>query len=263
MNLKTKIFTLIVAGLLIVPVLFNPPKSNSVLGVSEKTTPTSSTKTASSSSTSSNTSTSSTQPKTATAPKTSSSTGSTSSSSSSNSSTPSNNTSSSTGTSKTSSPSTSTQSQSASESESSNKNNSFLPNIGLPKINLNLGNIFSRDNTSDNQPKPRSFPIKDITSGVREKVDNEPTILSGDNPEARGYIQWEPSATTSIISNKYQLGASIKVNTSSQTGVDLVISKVQALPVDTILVVDQNTFIKLGGKPQTQKEILETISKTN
>lgn len=39
MNVKTRLFSLILLGILIIPVFFNPPKSGKVLGVSEKVQP--------------------------------------------------------------------------------------------------------------------------------------------------------------------------------------------------------------------------------
>jgi hypothetical protein len=39
MNVKTRLFSIILLGILIIPVFFNPPKSGKVLGVSEKSQP--------------------------------------------------------------------------------------------------------------------------------------------------------------------------------------------------------------------------------
>ncbi|NJK71401.1 MAG: hypothetical protein HC932_04085 [Thermales bacterium] len=219
MNLKAKIFTLIIAGMLIIPVLFNPPKSNSVLGVSEKTNPTNVAN-------DNKTDLKKTQAESVQVAQ-----------------------------------ETTSAVTNLKEDDEPKKKPSLKPNIKLPKINLNLGNFFS--NKNEKQLTTNNFQIKDITSGVREKVDKEPKIYSSDIPEARGFIKWENSATTTVTSNKYSLGSSIKVNTSEQSGADLVISKIQVLPVDTILVVDQNTFIQLGGDPETQTQILGSISKTN
>ncbi|NJS40947.1 hypothetical protein HC766_00950 [Candidatus Gracilibacteria bacterium] len=125
MNLKAKIFTLIIAGMLIIPVLFNPPKSNSVLGVSEKTN---STNVANDNKT--DLEKAQAEPVQATQETTSAVTN-------------------------------------LKEDDEPKKKPSLKPNIKLPKINLNLGNLFS--NKNEKQLTTNNFQIKDITSGVREK----------------------------------------------------------------------------------------------
>jgi hypothetical protein len=129
------------------------------------------------------------------------------------------------------------------------------PNIKFPSLGLKITNPFSDKNTITKNPTTNNFAIKDISSGVRSSTQS---TLEKQNLEVHGEVKWESSPSTSIITNKFELGSPVKVSTNSKE-TNLVISGIRALPSNITMVVDPDTFIALGGNPETQESIYSVV----
>ncbi len=238
MGNKAKIFSIIVGSLLVIPVLLNPPSSRKVLGVTD-TAKASSTPVASSQSNSVvQSKTTSTQQKTPT-PQTSSQT-----------TTPTNTQTNSQ--SQTTQKNTSSNSATSASTPTEKKKSRF--SFSLPKLSINLPKL----NLPKSTPKINTnevYSVRDITSGARDKAGNIFPTESKEDTRATGQIHWEENDVKSITTNKFELGKSIEINTANRNSIQAVVSQSRALPLNTILIVDQETFIELGGNPRTQQYI--------
>lgn len=107
----------------------------------------------------------------------------------------------------------------------------------------------------DDDPKPAKRPIqiKDISSGIRDVEE----IKSNDRsvPKQKvGKVKWEDSTDVHVISDIYPVGSGVQVTAGNKT-TNLVINKSRVLVPGTLLVVDQETFIELGGNPELQTSL--------
>lgn len=173
MNIKTKLFSLIILSVLVLPVFINPPKSGGVLGAFEDKN-------------------------------------------------------------------VETQSQTSPNSISTSS-------IGSVLLNQNKQEAQQTENQVQEQSS--GAKLKDISSGIRDikKKVNAPI-------ELRGKIIWDANTKSAAVSDKFALGAGVRVAFNGKS-TDVVIGDNRVLSPDTIMIVDQKTFILMGGNPELQQSI--------
>lgn len=133
--------------------------------------------------------------------------------------------------------------------------NNPAPNSQKPKSaeNFDLNNLFATDSA-----KAKTAKIGEIGSGAQE-------IRNVDKDEAKsitGKVIWDENARTGIATDKFPLGSSIKVNYNKKD-VFLVVGDTRVLASDTVLVVNREAFVKLGGNPDKENKITVTVSLDN
>ena len=130
------------------------------------------------------------------------------------------------------------------------KNNEIESKATSNSDNFDLGNFFGPDNT-----KAKTSKIGQIGSGAQEvrAIDKDETKAIS------GKVIWDENARSAISTDKFPLGSSIKVN-YNQKDVYLVVGDTRVLSSDTILVVNRETFVKLGGNPEKENKINVNIS---
>lgn len=74
----------------------------------------------------------------------------------------------------------------------------------------------------------------------------------------QGKAIWDENSKSQVSTDKFNLGSGIKVSTKSNS-LDLVVGDVRVLSLDTLLVLNKDTYIKLGGNPTTDKSIDVTV----
>lgn len=130
------------------------------------------------------------------------------------------------------------------------KNNEIESKATSNSDNFDLGNFFGPDNT-----KAKTSKIGQIGSGAQEvrAIDKDETKAIS------GKVIWDENARSAISTDKFPLGSSIKVN-YNQKDVYLVVGDTRVLSSDTVLVVNRETFVKLGGNPEKENKINVNIS---
>jgi hypothetical protein len=126
----------------------------------------------------------------------------------------------------------------------------------LLKIPNPFKNTFSKDNSENNNTIKTSSNarIKDISSGIRD-VNGISTIKEVELPKSKnGKIKWEKAENQTIISSVYPVGSGVRVKIGDSY-TDLVVTGSRVLVPGTLLVVDQNTYLQLGGNPESQTTI--------
>jgi len=121
-----------------------------------------------------------------------------------------------------------------------------------PAENFDLNNLFTPES------KAKTAKIGEIGSGAQE-------IRNVDKDEAKsitGKVIWDENARTGIATDKFPLGSSIKVNYNKKD-VFLVVGDTRVLASDTVLVVNREAFVKLGGNPDKENKITVTVSLDN
>ncbi len=130
------------------------------------------------------------------------------------------------------------------------KNEKPEANTAKEPSNFDLGNFFGPDNT-----KVKTSKIGQIGSGaqeIRAIEKNEVKAISGK-------VIWDENARSAISTDKFPLGSSIKVNYNKKD-IYLVVGDTRVLSSDTVLVVNRETFVKLGGNPEKENKINVNIS---
>jgi len=123
----------------------------------------------------------------------------------------------------------------------------------LPTINI--PNPLSTS-SKDSQPVAKPAKLGEIGSGAREIV----SIDTTSQPKTlKGNVVWEDKIKSKVISDKFPKGSGIIVNNSGKNTA-LVVEDSRILSADTILVVDKDTFIKIGGNPETSLTIEIEVS---
>ncbi len=122
--------------------------------------------------------------------------------------------------------------------------------------NNQTGSI-SAANTNQSTAIPIQGRIGEIASGASE-------VVSADTAEAskvfKGRVIWEDNAKWKVVSDKFPKGSGIEVKFNGKA-FPLVVEETRILSSDTTLVVNKETFIKLGGDPETSSYIeVEVIS---
>jgi hypothetical protein len=123
-------------------------------------------------------------------------------------------------------------------SENKESGNSF-PTINIPNP---LSGV-----SSETQPIPKPPKIGEIASGTREIITTDTASIP---KTLKGNVVWEDKVKSKVISDKYPKGSGIIVNYNGKS-IPLVVDDSRILSTDTILVVDKDTFIKIGGNPET------------
>jgi hypothetical protein len=124
-----------------------------------------------------------------------------------------------------------------------NENGTSFPNINIPNP-LSGG-------ASEAKPQAKPSKLGEIGSGAREIVTADTTS----SPKTlKGNVVWEDKIKSKVISDKFPKGAGIIVNYDGKS-IPLVVDDSRILSSDTVLVVDKDTFIKIGGNPETSLTI--------
>lgn len=111
-----------------------------------------------------------------------------------------------------------------------------------------LGSISQRSPQTQEDITPKeSQIIKSVGSGVRIKSD---TIKETTTPYF-GKAILNSNSTVQAASDKFPIGTTIKVTANSQS-IDVVIQDKAILTADTLLVLNKDTFKKLGGNEETR-----------
>lgn len=118
--------------------------------------------------------------------------------------------------------------------------------------NFNLEGLF---NTGE---KPKVAKIGQIGSGAQEIK----TVDKDESKSITGKVIWDKNVRTGIATDKFPLGSSVKVNYNKKDSF-LVVGDTRVLASDTVLVVNRDTFIKLGGNPDEENKITVTVSLDN
>jgi hypothetical protein len=91
----------------------------------------------------------------------------------------------------------------------------------------------------------------------------EDTRISGKDSTKPKTLQgkaiWDENAKSAVSTDKFNLGTSIKVTTPSSS-MGLVVGDVRVLSLDTLLVLNKETYTKLGGNPASDKSIDVTVT---
>jgi hypothetical protein len=116
--------------------------------------------------------------------------------------------------------------------------------LGVFENNANQA-IIESETTTNSQ-------IGEIASGAFE-------TKAVDNTSTRGKVYqgkaiWDENSKSQVITDKFSLGKSIKIN-SKDKSLDLIVGDVRVLGEDTLVVLNRDTFILLGGNPDTQNNI--------
>ncbi len=102
---------------------------------------------------------------------------------------------------------------------------------------------------------PKIAKIGQIGSGAQEVQ----TLEKSEAKVLSGRVIWDENARSAIATDKFPLGSSIKVSYESKD-VYLVVGDARVLSSDTVLVVNRDTFIKIGGDPTKENKINVQIS---
>ncbi len=118
--------------------------------------------------------------------------------------------------------------------------------------NFNLEGLF---NTGE---KPKVAKIGQIGSGAQEIK----TVDKDESKSITGKVILDQNVRTEIATDKFPLGSSVKVNYNKKDSF-LVVGDTRVLASDTVLVVNRDAFIKLGGNPDKENKITVTVSLDN
>lgn len=109
----------------------------------------------------------------------------------------------------------------------------------------------------NSSPQLKQSKIGEIGSGASEVVSKNVVVGA---KIYKGRVIWEDNAKGKVVSDKFPKGSGIQVKYNQNT-VPLVVEDSRILSSDTVLVVNKETFIKLGGNPETASFIeVEAIS---
>lgn len=119
-------------------------------------------------------------------------------------------------------------------------------------------NIFKRD-AQDEVAARSNARIKDISSGIRDINNTQIQTTDNDVPKQKiGKIKWEAGTTTNVVSGTYPVGSGVRINYNNSS-TELVVNTSRILSPGTLLVVDPQTFIALGGDPEKESVISAEI----
>lgn len=110
-----------------------------------------------------------------------------------------------------------------------------------------IGSLFA-DRPKAN-PIPKKSQLGQIGSGAMEI-----RTIEEEKPIVRGKVVWDKNAKTAVATDKFSLGTSVVVS-HKEKNLSLVVGDNRVLSADTVLVVDKETFIKLGGNPEIENSL--------
>ncbi len=120
-----------------------------------------------------------------------------------------------------------------------------LPVVLSPVSRGNVLGVTDRLNSSSIKP----IRGGEIAGGVTE-TKNEGTT----NKTKKGLAVLDLKTKNSVTSNKFPLASEIKIAYESKE-LDLVVTSVAEIPTEALVSLNKETFISLGGNPETQTEI--------
>lgn len=105
------------------------------------------------------------------------------------------------------------------------------------------------------QSSSQGVQIRNIGSGIRDVEEiNSDRNTPPPGASQVGRVVWEQSPTVRVMSDVFPVGSGVEVIAGDRS-LDLVINKSRVLVPGTLLVVDQETFIQLGGDPELQSAL--------
>ncbi|MEM1312607.1 MAG: hypothetical protein AAGF07_04045 [Patescibacteria group bacterium] len=135
----------------------------------------------------------------------------------------------------------------------------LLPSILGPRTGGSvLGVLDSRQDEKSTSPAENEVKVGEIASGAFETR----VFKSNQSQQEsmKGKVIWDENAKSPVVTDKFSLGQSLKVNTGSSS-YSLIVSDVRVLSENTLLVLDKNTFIELGGNPSMQDSMTVSVKK--
>ena len=99
-------------------------------------------------------------------------------------------------------------------------------------------------------------------SSARSEISSGVTVNSENKKTLTGTILWDANLPSEIkvVSDKYPLGEAITIQTTNQTISAVINKQGESLASSTILIVNSDTFKKLGGNPEQSNTIQATVS---
>lgn len=107
----------------------------------------------------------------------------------------------------------------------------------------------------NSQPSARQAEIGQIAGGVMETKND-----SLETKSVTGKVIWIEDLEATAITDKFSLASSVLVESDTKS-LNLVIGGTnRTLAPDTVLLVNRETFISLGGNPETQESIEAVVT---
>lgn len=117
---------------------------------------------------------------------------------------------------------------------------------------------FTLDGLFNSGEKAKVAKIGQIGSGAQEIK----TVDKDESKSITGKVIWDENVRTGIATDKFPLGSSVKVNYNKKDSF-LVVGDTRVLASDTVLVVNRDVFVKLGGNPNKENKVTVTVSLDN
>ena len=117
------------------------------------------------------------------------------------------------------------------------------------RLSSNFSNPFA-----SNEKTVKTSQLGSIASGISDDTtDDDVQILEGE-------IVWDGNTKIPVASDKFEIGQGLQIVTETGT-FNLVVGDKRLLSSSTLLVVDESTFVELGGDPSKQDSISVVVSK--
>lgn len=126
------------------------------------------------------------------------------------------------------------------------------------KLTEKTNNNFNLDGLFNSGEKAKVAKIGQIGSGAQEIK----TVDKDESKSITGKVIWDENVRTGIATDKFPLGSSVKVNYNKKDSF-LVVGDTRVLASDTVLVVNRDVFVKLGGNPDKENKVTVTVSLDN
>ena len=148
-------------------------------------------------------------------------------------------------------------------------NRSFWPKMHLPDLISPISNSFNQiiQGMSKVETKPvKTTKILDVTTSNNtglgpSNLSIDPFATNAPKIQAvSGRVIWQDGANYTVKSDKFLIRSSLSIQVGDKEQV-LTVDNSGLLPADTLLSVNKDTFIKLGGNPSNQSYI-DAVVKT-
>jgi hypothetical protein len=103
--------------------------------------------------------------------------------------------------------------------------------------------------TKTSDTESQNIQIGEIASGAFETKAAETNPI--DKKVYKGKAIWDENSKSQVITDKFSMGKSIKVSSNDNT-LNLIVGDVRVLGEATLLVLNRDTFVLLGGDPDVQ-----------
>lgn len=148
-------------------------------------------------------------------------------------------------------------------------NRSFWPKMQLPDLITPIGNSYnqitqgmSRVETKQAKTSTILDVATDNNTGLGpSNLSIDPLVTNSAKIQAvTGKVIWQDGANYSVKSDKFLIRSSLSIQVGDKEQ-SLVVDNSGLLPADTLLSVNKDTFVKLGGDPSNQSYI-DAVVKT-